>query len=227
MATGGQLTILNPNDQTNLDFPPISPIDGSTAVIENSDKRLTKDLAIQKGINTIIEILNRPTTTIAKTNWVHGMIQGLLYSVKMEIQINKQHNSDRTFDNVHNSSISDCTDIKQTVDNSDIGDPNESKTETIDENMQDQTRNINNEDQDNSEFESTEIVHIDNNTQEFNSPIDYSDHNSSVVTQAEISNIHKESKAIESEDEIDSKPLNLKALTLMLAQSMTWKILKP
>ena len=33
MATGGQLTILNPDDQTNLDFPPISPIDGNTAVI--------------------------------------------------------------------------------------------------------------------------------------------------------------------------------------------------
>ena len=71
-----------------------------------------------------------------------------------------QHNSDPTFDNVHNSSISDCTDIKQTIDNSDIGDPNESKTETIDDNMQDQTSNIDNEDQDNSEFESTGIVHI-------------------------------------------------------------------
>ena len=47
------------------------------------------------------------------------------------------NNSDPTFDNVHNSSISDCTDIKQTKDNSDIGDPNESKTETIDDNMQD------------------------------------------------------------------------------------------
>ena len=71
-----------------------------------------------------------------------------------------QHNSDPTFDNVHNSSISDCTDIKQTIDNSDTGDPNESKTETIDDNMQDQTSNIDNENQDNSEFESTEIVHI-------------------------------------------------------------------
>ena len=33
-------------------------------------------------------------------------------------------------------------------------------TETIDDNMQDQTSNIDNEDQDNSEFESTGIVHI-------------------------------------------------------------------
>ena len=41
MATGGHLTILNPNDQTNLDFPPISPIDSNTPVIENNDKRLT------------------------------------------------------------------------------------------------------------------------------------------------------------------------------------------
>ena len=71
-----------------------------------------------------------------------------------------QHNSNPTFDNRHNSSISDYTDIKQTVDNSDIGDPNESKTETIDDNMQDQTNNIDNKDQDNSEFESTKIVHI-------------------------------------------------------------------
>ena len=46
----------------------------------------------------------------------------------------KQHNIDPTFDNVHNNSVNDCTDIKQTIDNSDIGDPNESKTETIDDN---------------------------------------------------------------------------------------------
>ena len=100
----------------------------------------------------------------------------------------------------------------RTIDNSDMGDPNESKTETIDDNMQDQTDNIDNEDQDNSEFESTEIIHIDNNTQEFNSPIDYNDHNSSVVTQAEINNIHKESKAIESEDESDSKPFESESI---------------
>ena len=114
-------------------------------------------------------------------------------------------NSDPTFDSVHNSSISDCTDIKQTVDNSDIGDPNESKTETIDDNMQDQTDNIDKEDQDNSEFESTEIIHIDNNTQDFNRPLDFTDHNSSIVIKAEINNSHKESKPIESEDESDSK----------------------
>ena len=61
---------------------------------------------------------------------------------------NSIDNSNPTFDNVHNSSIGDCTDIKQTIDNSDIGDPNESKTETIDDNMQDQTDNNDNEDQD-------------------------------------------------------------------------------
>ena len=69
-------------------------------------------------------------------------------------------NSDPTFDNIHNSSIKDYTNIKQAVDNSDIGDANESKTETIDDNMQDQTSNIDNVDQNNSEFESTRIVHI-------------------------------------------------------------------
>ena len=118
---------------------------------------------------------------------------------------NSIDNSNPTFDNVHNSSISDCTDIKRTIDNSDIGDPNESKTETINCNMQDQTDNIDNKDQDNSEFESTEIIHIDNNNQNLNSPIDFNDHNNSIATQAEINNSHKGSKPIESEDESDSK----------------------
>ena len=46
---------------------------------------------------------------------------------------NHLDNSDPTFDNIHYSSITDCTDIKQTVDNHDIEDPNESKNETIDD----------------------------------------------------------------------------------------------
>ena len=57
--------------------------------------------------------------------------------------------------------------------------------------MQDQTSNIDNEDQDNSEFESTEIIHIDNNTQDFNSPIDLNDHNNSMVIQAETDNSNR------------------------------------
>ena len=125
---------------------------------------------------------------------------------------NSIDNSNPTFDNVHNSSISDCTGIKRTIDNSDIGDPNESKTETIDGNMQDQTDNIDNEDQDNSEFESTEIIHIDNNKQNLNSPIYFIDHNNSISTQAEINNSHKESKPIESEDESDSKPFESESI---------------
>ena len=46
---------------------------------------------------------------------------------------------------------------------------------------------------------------MDNNTQDFNRPLDFTDHNSSIVIKAEISNSHKESKPIESEDESDSK----------------------
>ena len=49
-------------------------------------------------------------------------------------------NSDPTFD-VHNNSISDCTDSNQTIDNSDIGDPDESKTETINDYTQDTKQN--------------------------------------------------------------------------------------
>ena len=113
---------------------------------------------------------------------------------------NSIDNSDPTFDNEHDSSISDCTDTKQTVDNSDIGDPTESKTETIDDNMHDQTDNMDNEDQDNSE-----ITQTDNNTLDFISPIDLNDYNSSMKTQAETDNSHKESEPIESEDESDPR----------------------
>ena len=95
--------------------------------------------------------------------------------------------------------------MKQTVDNNDIGDPNESKTETIENNMQIQTDNMDNEDQDNSEFESTEIIHIDNNNQNLNSPTDFNEHNNSMVIQAETDNSNKESKPIEREDESDPK----------------------
>ena len=116
---------------------------------------------------------------------------------------NSIDNSNPTFDNLHNGSVSNYTDIKQIVDNSDIGDPNESKTETIDDNMQDQTDNIENEDQENSEFESKEIIQTDNNT--LKSPIDSNDHNSSMETQAGTDNSHKESEPIESEVESDSK----------------------
>ena len=69
--------------------------------------------------------------------------------------------------------------------------------------MQDQTSNIDNDDQDNSEFESKEIIQTDNNT--LNSPIDFNDHNTSMETQAETDNSHKESEPIESEDESDTK----------------------
>ena len=97
--------------------------------------------------------------------------------------------------------------------------------------MQDQTDNIDNEDQDNSEFESTEIIHIDNNNQNLNSPIDFNDHNNSIATQAEINNSHKESNQLKVKMKVTLNPLNLKALTLiltlMLTQGMTLKILKP
>ena len=77
--------------------------------------------------------------------------QNILAIETTDTHDNSIDNSDPTFDNEHNSSISDGTDIKQTVDNSDIGDPTESNTETIDDNMLDQTDNMDNEDQDNSD----------------------------------------------------------------------------
>ena len=78
MATGGQLTILNPDDQTNLDFPPISPIDGNTAVIENNDKILTHDQLTQTALHSLHELLTRPDTTSAKKDWAHGKMQIIL-----------------------------------------------------------------------------------------------------------------------------------------------------
>ena len=81
-------------------------------------------------------------------------------------------NIDPTFHNSLDSSINDCTDTKLTVDNNDSGD----LTETIDDNLQDPTDNIDNEDQDNSE-----IIQTDNNTLDFNSPIDFNDHRHNTI----------------------------------------------
>ena len=145
-------------------------------------------------------------------------------------------NIDPTFDNrTWNSSINDCTDTKQTVDNndkidnSDIGDLTESNTETIDDNLQDQTDNIDNEDQDNSEFESTKIIQTDNNTLDINSPIDFNDHNSSMKPKLKLTIVTKSLNQLKVKMKVTLETLNLKALilTLMLAQSMTLKILKP
>ena len=138
-------------------------------------------------------------------------------------------NIDPTFDNEHNSSISDYTDIKQTGDNNDIGNPNESKTETIDDNMQDQTDNIDNEDQDNSKFESKEIIQTDNNT--LNSQLT----SMTIILQwkpkLKLTIVTKSLSQLKVKMKMTLNPLNLKALTLiltlMLAQSMTLKILKP
>ena len=135
--------------------------------------------------------------------------QNILAIESTDTLYNSIDNSDPTFDNEHNSIISDCTDIKQTVDNSDIGDPTESNNETIDDNMHDQTDNMDNEDQDNSG-----IIQTDNNTLDFNSPIDFSDHNSSMETQAETDNSHKESEPIESEDENDPRSFEPESIAI-------------
>ena len=70
--------MLNRNDQTNLDIPPISPIDGNTTVIESNDKGLTQDQLTLKALISILEILTRPNTTIATKDWAHGMLQKIM-----------------------------------------------------------------------------------------------------------------------------------------------------
>ena len=71
------------------------------------------------------------------------------------------------------------------------------------------------------------LFRLTNNT--LNSPIDFNDHNSSMETQAETDNSHKESEPIENEDESDPRSFEPESIDmlLMLAQSMTLKILKP
>ena len=75
MATGGQLTILNPDDQTNLDFPPTSPTVGNTAVSGNNEKILTHDQLTQTALHSLHDLLTRPDTTGAKKDWAHGKMQ--------------------------------------------------------------------------------------------------------------------------------------------------------
>ena len=119
---------------------------------------------------------------------------------------NSIDNSDPTFDNSLDSSINDCTDTKQTVDNSDIGDPNESETETIDDNMQDQTDNIAT-----ARVQSSERPH---KSVQFNNQVygpgslrllDYLEKFGIDVNSHHRTKSHKESKPIESEEGSDSK----------------------
>ena len=70
--------MLNPNDKTNLDFLPISPIDGNTTVIGNNDKGLTQDQVTPTALHSILKILTRPNTTIATKDRAHGMLQKIM-----------------------------------------------------------------------------------------------------------------------------------------------------
>ena len=99
MATGGQLTILNPDDQTNLDFPPTSPTVGNTAVIGNNDKILTHDQITQTALHSLHDLLTRPDTTSAKKDWAHG---------KMQIMIAKLCDREGDIESA-NSDINDLT----------------------------------------------------------------------------------------------------------------------
>ena len=119
---------------------------------------------------------------------------------------NSIDNSDPTFDNSLDSSINDCTDTKQTVDNIDIGDPNESETETIDDNMQDQTDNIAT-----ARVQSSERPY---KSVRFNNQVygpgslrllDYLEKFGIDVNSHHRTKSHKESKPIESEEGSDSK----------------------
>ena len=177
-TTGTMTTQIETEDQATQDNAPPTPSDTPRHPVAYPDTELDVDFEHDPELDSEDQNILAIETTDTLDNSID--------------------NSDPTFDNEHNRSINDCTDIKPTVDNSDIGDPTESKTETIDDNMHDQTDNMDNEDQDNSE-----ITQTDNNTLDFNSPIDLNDHNSSMETQAENDNSHKESEPIESEDESD------------------------
>ena len=177
-TTGTLTTQIETEDQATQDNTPPTPSDTARHPVAYPEPELDVDFEYDPELDSKDQNILAIETTDTLDNYID--------------------NIDPTFDNSLDSSINDCTDTKQTVDNSDIGDPTESKTETIDDNMHDQTDNMDNEDQDISE-----ITQTDNNTLDFNSPIDFNDHNSSMKTQAETDNSHKESEPIESEDESD------------------------
>ena len=179
-TTGTLTTQIETEDQATQDNTPPTPSDTARHPVAHAEPELDVDFEHDPELDSKDQNILAIETTETLDNYID--------------------NIDPTFDNSLDSTINDCIDTKQTVDNSDIGDPTESKTETIDDNMHDQTDNMDNEDQDISE-----ITQTDNNTLDFNSPIDFNDHNSSMKTQAETDNSHKESEPIESEDESDPR----------------------
>ena len=175
-TTGTMKTQIETEDKATQDNAPPTPSDTPRHPVVYPDTELDVDFEHDPELDSKDQNILAIQTTDTLDNYID--------------------NIDPTFDNSLDSSINDCTDTKQTVDNNDIGD----LTETIDDNLQDQTDNIDSEDQDNSE-----IIQTDNNTLDFNSPIDLSNHNSSMETQAETDNSHKESEPIEREDESDPR----------------------
>ena len=151
-TTGTLTTQIETEDQATQDNTPPTPSDTARHPVAYPEPELDVDFEHDPELDSKDQNILAIETTDTLDNYID--------------------NIDPTFDNSLDSSINDCTDTKQTVDNNDSGD----LTETIDDNLQDQTDNIDNEDQDNSE-----IIQTDNNTLDFNSPVDFNDHRHNTI----------------------------------------------
>ena len=121
-TTGTLTTQIETEDQATQDNTPPTPSDTARHPVAYPEPELDVDFEHDPELDSKDQNILAIETTDTLDNYID--------------------NIDPTFDNSLDSSINDCTDTKQTVDNNDIGDPNESETETIDDNMQDQTDNI-------------------------------------------------------------------------------------
>ena len=181
-TTGTLTTQIETEDQATQDNSPHTPSDTARHPVAYPEPELDVDFEHDPELDPKDQNILAIETTDTLDNYID--------------------NIDPTFDNSLDSSINDCPDTKQTVDNNDSGD----LTETIDDNLQDQTDNIAT-----ARVQSLERPY---KSVQFNNQVygpgslrllDYLEKFGIDVNSHHRTKSHKESKPIESEEGSDSK----------------------
>ena len=189
---------------TELDFEHDPELDSEDQNILAIEDQATQDNTPPTPSDTTRHPIAYPDTELDFEHdpELHSEDQNILAIETTDTLDNYIDNIDPTFDNSLDSSINDCTDTKQTVDNNDSGD----LTKTIDDNMQDQTDNIAT-----ARVQSLERPY---KSVQFNNQVygpgslrllDYLEKLGIDVNSHHRTKSHKESKPIESEEGSDSR----------------------
>ena len=71
-------TLLNPNDQRDLDHLPFSPIDANTTVIENNGKQFTQNQITTNALSTLMGLLTDSSMSSERIDWAHNMLSNIM-----------------------------------------------------------------------------------------------------------------------------------------------------